>query len=163
MPSRTVARAFRTWAAKTHPKCYLCAYPLEFDSKDRPQSYTLDHIWPQVYGGDSDLDNMLPACYLCNGSAKRDFASWSTVGIQALIHGIDADPSSLGKIPRSQKYALLRKTVQKFANKRRCSLKRAFLRVGPWTEVRVIDATDVSDFHNVVNCKDSVLALIEEA
>ena len=72
----------RSESKRDSPWCYLCGTDLDYDSPDSPTSFTLDHVWPQAYGGDSDYDNLLPACKSCNGR-KGDVASWSLYPIQA--------------------------------------------------------------------------------
>ena len=91
---RDISRGTRTQliseSKRDSPWCYLCGSDLDYESSDSPVSFTLDHVWPQAYGGDSDYDNLLPACKSCNGR-KGDVASWSLYPIQAQIAGFQAD------------------------------------------------------------------------
>ena len=50
--------------AKTNGRCYYCGLVLEFAI-----SFCVDHIVPQIKGGESDIENVVPACRNCN-SAK---------------------------------------------------------------------------------------------
>ncbi len=48
---------------KTGGLCYYCGEKLEL------ATFTIDHVIPQVSGGENDLDNLVPCCKSCN-SAK---------------------------------------------------------------------------------------------
>ena len=141
----------RAWAMSRHPNCYICGVPLDFVALGRVNSYTLEHIWPRVYGGDSIEENLLPACDSCNSKKKRHFATWVMPAVQSLLLGISPPDQRLGEIEGSYKYSLHYRAAQRLATDRRLSLKQAFLKIGPWTDVRLIDRDDVADFFNLEN------------
>lgn len=49
--------------AKTNAHCYICGKSLDISSSD---GYTLDHLWPQSLGGQSDISNLQFSCSDCN-------------------------------------------------------------------------------------------------
>lgn len=44
---------------------YCCEYCKSQD-KYSPNSFTIDHILPESLNGDSDIENLAYACFLCN-------------------------------------------------------------------------------------------------
>lgn len=57
-------------------KCYLCDSVLNMNGNEgRP--FSVEHVWPQSMGGDSRLENLLPACTDCN-SKRQHQVSWAT-------------------------------------------------------------------------------------
>lgn len=139
------------WALKHHPHCYLCGVALDFNSATKPERFTLDHIWPNSYGGDSTRDNLLPCCDSCNSAKKSDYASWAACDVHSLI--ISSEPSSneLSSIPGRMRFAMHNRAIRAFARKRNVTLKDAYLRLGPWlTEPWFLDE-DVGDFFNLAN------------
>ena len=57
-------------------KCYLCGSVLNMDGNEG-KTFSVEHVWPQSMGGDSRLDNLLPACTDCN-SKRQHQVSWAT-------------------------------------------------------------------------------------
>lgn len=150
MPS--VEKRMRSWATLRHPKCYICGTGLDFDGQGPEESaYTLEHIWPRTYGGESIEENLLPACYSCNNRKKKDFATWTMPSIQSLLLGISPKEQRLQEIDGSYKFSLHYRAAQRIAMEDRSSLKQAFLKIGPWTDVRLLDVDDVADFFNLEN------------
>ena len=96
----SVQKKIRSWAEVQHAWCYMCGQALDFNQKDPVRSYTLEHIWPRSYGGDSIEDNFLPACISCNGDKKSNFATWTMPAIQSLLFGLKPQEENLTKIPR---------------------------------------------------------------
>jgi hypothetical protein len=68
-------------ARRSAPWCYLCGADIDFHT-DGPTAFSLDHVWPRAYGGDSDSENLLPSCKSCN-ERKSDVPSWAC-GVQKL-------------------------------------------------------------------------------
>ena len=152
-------KSFAAWARRNHAHCFMCNVDLDFRTRDDRASFTCEHIWPRMYGGDSILENFLPSCYDCNCRVKRDFATWAGVGVQSLILGIRPSARSLEAVDNVYNYALHCRAAQRCASQYKLSLKEAFLRVGPWTpQIRVLRFDDTADFFNLAN-HDSELAL----
>ena len=150
-----VQRQMRSWAERKHVHCYICGGRLEFDSTDHYSSYTCDHIWPRGYGGTSDPDNLLPACRGCNNEKKGKFATWVMPAIQALVLGVMPAEERLEELDGKYKFALHYRAAQQHASNNRLTLKAAFLQLGPWTDIRIVDEADVVDFFNLANHQQS--------
>ncbi len=140
----------RGWAQHNHRHCYLCGDPLDFTpGATNDKIYTCEHIWPSSYGGDSVAENFLPACQKCNSQKKRHFATWAMVSVQSVIRGINPTEIDLDVIDGTPRFALHYLAGQRYAINHGTSLKRAFLRIGPWTTLRVNDINDVAHFFNL--------------
>lgn len=147
--SATDRKVFKSWAEREHKRCYLCGVPLDFTETDAVTRFTLEHIWPQRFGGDSDPDNWLPACGSCNSGKKRDFATWAMPSIQSLVLGFTPSETAYKAVDGSQRFALHQLAAKKLAIRHNISLKRAYMRLGPWESLRLIDETDIGDFFNL--------------
>jgi len=75
---------------KTDGRCHLCHEPVDLHTYGHVavfgrETATVDHLTPQVYGGDDRRDNLLPAHHGCNASrgtrdvddARRELAGSS--------------------------------------------------------------------------------------
>ena len=71
--------------------------------------------------------------------------------IQSLLLGIGPEDQRLDEIHGSFKFALHYRAAQDLARRKRVNLKAAFMEIGPWTSIRVIDRDDVADFFNLEN------------
>lgn len=141
---------FKRWAEREHPNCYMCGVPLDFGDEKSHCAFTLDHIWPQRFGGDSIEDNWLPACRSCNNSKKRDFATWAMPDIQSVVLGFDPTDNEYTSVTGSHRFALHQLVAKKLAIRRQLSLKRALLTLGPWEKTpRLVDEDDIGDFFNL--------------
>jgi hypothetical protein len=147
----SVAKHMRAWAILRHPHCYICGTVLDFDVPELINTYTLEHIWPRAYGGDSVEENFLPACDSCNSKKKRHFATWVMPAVQSLQLGLSPTEQRLGEIEGSYKFSLHYRAAQRVAMEKRITMKSAFLEIGPWTDVRLLDTDDVADFFNLEN------------
>lgn len=143
---------------RTNPTCYMCGRVLDYSETGVVSGFSLDHIWPRRYGGNSVKENLLPACESCNSSKKKGFASWAMTSIQSVVFGFNPKTETLEKMDGQHKFALHYLAARNLANRRNWSLQMAFLRLGPWNEVRVRDESDLGDFFNLVNCESSGLA-----
>src|SRR5262249_31393125 len=85
-------------AIEHHPHCYMCNCRLDFTEKDPIRKFTVEHLWPRCYGGDSIDDNLLPACGSCNSDKKGDFATWGMTNVQSLVLGFSPTESELKSI-----------------------------------------------------------------
>jgi hypothetical protein len=144
-------RRFRSWAKSHHAHCYMCGVSLDFYKTDLHNSFTCEHIWPRAYGGNSIEDNLLPACQSCNSDKKGNFATWAMPAIQSLIMGFNPTEQRLQEIEGCYKFALHYRAVQQLAKRKNLTLKKAFLKFGHWTEVRVTSNDEVADFFNLEN------------
>jgi hypothetical protein len=111
--------------------CYLCGR--ELNSKagaSSPEFLTLEHLWPNSMGGDSIEDNLLPACSRCQIDTQ-DALSWEWVNVQNVM--LPASPSSdaLNSINGRVRYARHYLEVLREATLEACTLKQAYLRIGP--------------------------------
>jgi hypothetical protein len=142
--------AFKRWSQRAHPLCYMCGCQLDFSEQDPVTKFTLDHIWPQRFGGDSTEGNWLPACGSCNNKKKRDFASWAMPDVQSVVLGFDPSDNEYTSVNGSHRFALHQLVARKLAIQRRVSLKRALTTLGPWERTpRLIDESDIGDFFNL--------------
>jgi HNH endonuclease len=148
---KSTQRDARAWAMSSHPHCYICGTILDFEATGQINGYTLEHIWPRAYGGDSIAENFLPACESCNSKKKRHFATWVMPAVQSLLIGISPTDQRLGEIEGSYKFSLHYRAAQQLAISERLTMKKAFLKIGPWTDVRLRDNADVADFFNLEN------------
>jgi 5-methylcytosine-specific restriction endonuclease McrA len=141
----------RSWSMQSHPHCYMCGTILDFVGPPSHRSYTCEHIWPRAYGGNSTTENLLPACSSCNSNKKAHFATWVMPSVQSLMLGWSPNDARLQEIDGSLKFALHNRAAQRLASSLGCTLKDAFLRLGPWDSVRVSNDADVVDFFNLEN------------
>jgi hypothetical protein len=113
---------------------------------------TLDHIWPQAYGGDSTENNLLPACRSCNSDKKQDYPTWAGCDIHSLVIGDRPSEEALRSVGGRFKFALHNRAVRRFANREGISLRKSYLRVGSWTtEPWILDQEEIGDFFNLEN------------
>jgi len=147
----SLRRNLAQWSSIHHPFCYLCGVALDFNSATKPDRFTLDHIWPNCYGGDSDKENLLPCCDSCNSGKKEDYTSWAACDIQAFVISRDPSENELTHISGRMRFAMHNRAVRAYAKKRNVSMRDAYLRLGPWlTKPWHLD-DDVGDFFNLAN------------
>jgi hypothetical protein len=142
---------FRKKSMSRDEKCYMCNGRIDYTDTGRDRDkYTLEHIWPRTAGGDSIEENALPACASCNG-VKTNYATWGMVAVQSLLLGLKPKPQRLEEIDKTYKFALHYRAARKFARSEGCSMKDAFLRLGPWQSPEILDTDDVAHFFNIRN------------
>ena len=74
--------------------CYMCGASLD-RKKGRANTYTIEHIWPISYGGDTIEENLLPACADCN-SKRGSMLSWvAGPVISTYLHVNEKIPNAL--------------------------------------------------------------------
>jgi 5-methylcytosine-specific restriction endonuclease McrA len=143
------------WARNNHQSCYMCGNTLNFNlDKNAFQlnDITLDHLWPQAYGGDSIEENILPACRVCNTGKKQDYPSWVGCNIHTLMIGSQPSENALKSVGGHFKFALYNRAALHFANREKITLKNAYLRMGPWTDDPwFLDEDEIGDFFNITN------------
>lgn len=116
----------KEYARREMPYCYLCGVEIDFGATDH-LAFTLDHIWPRAYGGNSDLENILGACRSCN-EAKDDAASWALYPVQAMVHGFRG--RNLEIMPKIMRFAIQAKEAISISDLHGISLREAFTRLG---------------------------------
>ena len=149
-----IAKSMKAWAKKDRPICYLCGVNLDFgDKSNAKNTYTLEHIWPRSFGGDSsDIDNLLPACKLCNSARKKGFAMWSATAIHSVNLKVMASENARSRLEGPIKYAIHQRHLWRVAVENRVTFKTAALKVGPWQQIpEFIDSNDSGHFFNLKN------------
>lgn len=74
--------------------CYMCGVTLN-RKKGKADTYTIEHIWPISFGGDTVEENLLPACADCN-SKRGSMLSWAAGPvISTFLHANEAVPHPL--------------------------------------------------------------------
>ena len=152
--STRLRQGMLNWSRGHHNFCYLCGKELNFNltQNENDSDITLDHLWPQAYGGDSIEENILPACRDCNSRKKRDYASWAGCNVHTLMVGVDPSEGAIMSIGLQFQYALYNRAATAYANRKKISLKESYITLGPWkSEICVLDADDVGDFFNLSN------------
>jgi hypothetical protein len=143
--------AARDSAMRRSEPCYMCGVKIDYQQVGPGYGhFSLEHVWPRAFGGDSILENALPACQSCNNK-KNSFATWGMVGIQALVLGIAPAPESLREIDKTFKYAMHYRQARRLASTKRISMKDAFLKLGPWCEPEVVETSLPATFFNLQN------------
>jgi hypothetical protein len=71
--------------------------------------------------------------------------------VQSLQLGLSPTEQRLREIEGSYKFSLHYRAAQRVAIEKRITMKQAFLEIGPWTDVRMLDTDDVADFFNLEN------------
>ena len=157
--SNGTAKRMRVWAQEAHSYCYICGCTLDFMAGAQgAEGYSLEHIWPRSFGGDSITENLLPACRACNGERKQDFATWALTSIQSVNLNMNPSVGELRRIEGPIKYALHQRAALDFAVKNSLTLKEALMKLGTWTDVSVLDTNDVGHFFNLRNHNISVIS-----
>jgi hypothetical protein len=145
--SPTTQKALQNWSKREMPWCYLCGVSLDFDTTDPSahDRFTLDHVWPQAFGGDSEEENLLPACAACN-ERKANNASWVLYPIQNLVVG--THQRELDLMPKEMRFAVLMRAAERMADDG-ISLKEAHLRLGKPAPPAVVDLSQAVDVFNL--------------
>lgn len=152
--SSSLRKRITRWSKECFPRCYMCNAILHYNDENHVNAFTIEHIWPRSYGGNSVEDNLLPACKSCNSSKKKHFATWAMPSIQSLIYVPETTHARLQEIEGSYKFALHHRHVQNYARIQKLNLKRSFIEVGPWSNTRIIDNDDICDFFNLANVEE---------
>lgn len=152
--SRRTRRRLTAQATAHDLRCYSCNGELDFATQGEYNSFELEHLWPNSFGGNSESDNLLPACHSCN-QHKGSFATWGAVAIQSLILHMNPSDDAL-KIRGDYSFALHYFAARKLllSNPER-TLKWAFQRIGPREkQPRCIDESEIGDFFNLANHRE---------
>lgn len=140
----------RAFARTNHSFCYICGVRLDFNDDKCRSFFTLDHLWPSCYGGNSTPGNLLPACSDCN-TKKANFAAWVSTDVHSLFLGINPDQHHLEQMRFSHRYSLFNRAAFSLAIHRERTLKEAYLELGPWVDARVEDTELATDMFNIVS------------
>jgi hypothetical protein len=142
--SNSVRQEIAALARREMPFCYLCGTDVDF-SADGHQAFTLDHVWPRAYGGNSDFENLLGACRSCN-EAKASEPSWAMYPIQSYVAGFEVQ--DLEAMPKVMRFAVQARAAKQLAQREGRSLRDAYLRLGrPCNPVVLSEATAVDLFN----------------
>ena len=142
--SDSVRRSVTALARRERPYCYLCGTEVDFFA-DGHRAFTLDHVWPRAYGGNSDEENLLGACRSCN-EAKSSEPSWAMYPIQSYVAGFDVE--DLEDMPKEMRFAVQARTAKHLAQREGRSLRDACLRLGrPGRPAVLSEATAVDLFN----------------
>lgn len=117
--------------------CYICGIAWG-------QPHSLDHLWPQAFGGVSDEENLLPVCESCN-NLKMDRITWDVYGVVTDYAWLRHGPSK-GRIVDM---ALHRRAAGRYAEQNQLSLQEAFLAIGPVSGRQTIDLDEPDWFFNL--------------
>lgn len=143
--SNPTRKELASYSRREMPFCYLCGVEMDFASDDH-LAFTIDHVWPQAYGGDSDLDNLLGACRSCNGY-KADTPSWAMYPIQSLVAGFQI--SDTEDLPKSIRFAVQARTASMVAREEAMSLRDAYIHLGRPSALAVKDLSTSVDVFNL--------------
>lgn len=129
--------------------CYICGNEVRSDSMDPSNLLALEHIWPSSLGGNSVVDNLLPACSVCN-CAKADMLLWHSAYVAGFCLKPEPSEEEMKHVQRSHKIAVYMKMVFDLANSSGTTLKDAAITLGPvdMTAQRSVDPDDSRDFFN---------------
>ena len=143
--SRSLRQSVVAWAGREMPYCYLCGTQVDFDADGR-RAFTLDHVWPQAYGGNSDIENLLGACRSCN-EAKSSEPSWAMYPIQSYVAGFEVH--DLEDMPKVMRFAVQARAAKRLAQQEGRSLRDAYLRLGRPSRPVVLSEATAVDLFNV--------------
>lgn len=140
----TVRKQFK----KRPDKCYICGSLID-DTSGATHKYELEHIWPQSYGGDSIVENLLPSCCYCNKD-KSHMLLWQNADVSSFVLTPMAELNELQSIHKPVRIARHRRLIFEHACKQKVSLKNAALAVGSveLANIKFIDREDSVDFYN---------------
>lgn len=145
-----ISTEMRAFARAEHPFCYICGVRLDFSDANSRSYFTMDHLWPSCYGGNSMPENLLPACRDCN-TKKENFAAWVSTDVHSLFLGINPDHNHLEQMKFIHRYSLFNRAAFALAINRGRTIKEAFLELGPWVDARVEDTALAADMFNIVS------------
>jgi hypothetical protein len=91
----------------------------------------------------------------CNTDKKQGLPTWAMSNVQALVIGFPLSSSEAQLVEKSYSFALHCYAARRLATRKKTTLKVAFLKLGPWTNVRARDEDDISDFFNLINHQDN--------
>lgn len=128
--------------------CYICGTDVN-GVQSSGGNYELEHIWPQSYGGDSTVENLLPSCTHCN-KAKGSMLLWQNADISSFVLMPMAENNELKSMDKRVRIARHRRKIFEYACSEKISLKEAAQGVGSvqLASLKFIDRDDSVDFYN---------------
>ena len=138
-------RSVEAFARREMPYCYLCGTELDFLADDHG-AFTLDHVWPRAYGGNSHFENLLGACQSCNRH-KSSAPSWAMYPIQSYVAGYDGH--GLEDMPKEMRFAVQARAAKHLANREHLSLREAYIRLGRPGRPVVVNGDTAVDLFNL--------------
>lgn len=132
--------------------CYICGISVSGSTQGESLKAELEHIWPQSYGGDSIIENLLPSCPACN-KKKGNMILWQNANVHSFVLKPNPSEKEVENIRRVERIAKHRRKLFKVACERKISLKEAANEVGPVDimnkmNILFIDRDDAVDFFN---------------
>ena len=127
--------------------CYICGREIRKAGNEPNDLIQLEHIWPRRFGGDSGIDNLIPACCDCN-SDKDSMLLWQDAHIHSFVLKPYPSADDLRKVPRKAKIAKHRQAICEYSCAKELTLKEAAIEIGPYdfSNMRVLDRDDSADF-----------------
>lgn len=129
--------------------CYLCGGMCHHNSSDPATGIEYEHIWASSFGGNSSVENLLPACATCNRE-KKDMLLWQTGHLFSFVLKPDPSLSEWTAISRKAKIAAQMRRFFAKACSDGISIKEAAEILGPvdMSSIYAIDGRDAVDFSN---------------
>ena len=129
--------------------CYICGKDIYYTHEDKDLQLELEHIWPQSFGGDSVVENLLPACHHCNQD-KASMLLWQNSNVHSFVLKPTPSADELTTIKRKEKIAHHRRSIFQHACTHKTTLKQAAQTLGPvdLQSIKPIDSDDAVDFFN---------------
>lgn len=129
--------------------CYLCGGMCQHNASDANTGIEYEHIWPASFGGNSIIENLLPACAVCNRE-KKDMLLWHTGHLFSFVLKPDPSSDELTAITKKAKIAAQLRKIFAKACSEKISLKVAAEILGPvdMNSIYAIDDRDAVDFSN---------------
>ncbi len=140
-----VRQSVAAFSRREMPYCYLCGTEVDFSADDH-QAFTLDHVWPRAYGGNSDYENLLGACRSCN-EAKASKPSWAMYPIQSFVAGFEVHDFEY--MPKVMRFAVQARAANQLAKRKRLSLREAYIRLGRPSGPVVVSGGTAVDLFNL--------------
>jgi len=129
--------------------CYICGKDIYQSHEDKYLKLQLEHIWPQSFGGDSNVENLLPACYCCN-EEKSSMLLWQNSNVHSFVLKPNPSEEETKSIRRKEKIAQHRRSIFQYACTQKTTLKQAAQALGPvdLQNIKPLDSDDAVDFFN---------------
>lgn len=129
--------------------CYLCGSMCQHNASDNDAGIEYEHLWPASFGGNSVIENLLPACAVCNRE-KKDMLLWHTGHLFSFVLKPDPSSDELTAITKKAKIAAHMRSIFAKACSEQISLKTAAEILGPanMTSIYALDSGDAVDFSN---------------
>jgi hypothetical protein len=143
-----IGRSLTRFSKANHRWCYICGVTLDYDDRNKRSYFTLDHLWPRSYGGDSVEENLLLSCVDCN-TKKGNAALWVASDIHSAFFGLNPKSGRLSRLKSERRIALYQRAGVNLALKLHMPLKKAFLELGPWDQVSMYDSESVAEMFNM--------------